>query len=68
MATTVKVKVTRTASSLAIVAKQVPDNRVFQFLRTRVAVKSWIENVLSIQGKLEDDLFKSLGSGVRQIF
>eukprot|EP01119_Soliformovum_irregulare_P021238 TRINITY_DN7030_c0_g1_i1.p1 TRINITY_DN7030_c0_g1~~TRINITY_DN7030_c0_g1_i1.p1 ORF type:complete len:772 (-),score=249.29 TRINITY_DN7030_c0_g1_i1:38-2353(-) len=44
--------------------KAVPDKRVCDYIRTQRSVKEWIEQVLQIQGKLEDDLHVSLKSGV----
>jgi hypothetical protein len=41
-----------------------PEHRVCEFVRTQRAVKIWIEAVLNINGKLDEDLHKSLRSGV----
>jgi hypothetical protein len=40
------------------------DLRICQFIRTQRSVKQWIEEVLNIKDKLDEDLFKSLQSGV----
>lgn len=43
---------------------EVVDKRVWQFIRTQHAVRLWIEDVLEINGKLDEDLLVSLRSGV----
>ncbi len=40
------------------------DIRICDFIRTQYATKLWIEEVLNIQGKLEENLHNSLKSGV----
>lgn len=40
------------------------DQQVCEFIRTQRSVKLWIEDVLGIQGKLDEDLHNSLKSGV----
>ena len=51
-------------ASTTIRPKSNPEHRVCEFIRTQRAVKIWIETVLNINGKLDEDLHKSLKSGV----
>eukprot|EP01117_Protostelium_nocturnum_P003411 TRINITY_DN1442_c0_g1_i1.p1 TRINITY_DN1442_c0_g1~~TRINITY_DN1442_c0_g1_i1.p1 ORF type:complete len:806 (+),score=343.01 TRINITY_DN1442_c0_g1_i1:243-2660(+) len=47
----------------AIVGK-ITDARVADFIRTKRSVKKWIEEVLDINGDLDEDLYVSLRSGI----
>lgn len=51
-------------SNIELLAQSVTDDRICDYVRTRRAVKNWIEDVLDIKGKLDEDLHVSLKSGV----
>ncbi len=50
--------------SLQKISNEIPAQVVCEFIRKQRAVKIWIEAVLNINGKLDQDLQKSLQSGV----
>lgn len=57
-------EILKKTTSTIIEINKVSNERVYQFKRTQYAVKNWIEEVLDIKGKLEEDLILSLKSGV----
>eukprot|EP00027_Filamoeba_sp_ATCC50430_P016850 CAMPEP_0168571736 /NCGR_PEP_ID=MMETSP0413-20121227/17521_1 /TAXON_ID=136452 /ORGANISM="Filamoeba nolandi, Strain NC-AS-23-1" /LENGTH=753 /DNA_ID=CAMNT_0008604661 /DNA_START=30 /DNA_END=2291 /DNA_ORIENTATION=+ len=59
-----KFRLQKQVSNIEILAQAVTDDRICDYVRTRRAAKNWIEDVLDIKGKLDEDLHVSLRSGV----